>query len=887
MTATGTHTMGERTRMASTTKDLPSDKAAKAEDYNQDSIQVREGMEHVRTRPAMYIGDVHERGLHHLVSEVVDNSVDEAMAGFCTRIEVTIHTDGSISVLDDGRGIPVAIHSKVKKPTLEVCLTILGAGGKFDKGTYKVSGGLHGVGVSCVNALAEWLDAEVYREGRVHHMRFSRGQTVKQLEQLGTTDKRGTKITFKPDGEIFRASTEFKFERLSKRLKELAYLNAGLRITLRDERGEGKSEEYHYPEGLVAFVNALSGSENQLLPKPIMLNGGADSAESRGRVEVEIAIQYNDTYTDTIVSYVNNINTIDGGTHETGFRTAITTTLNNWLKENDKSDKGADERPTGDDYREGLVAVVSVKIPEPQFEGQTKGKLGNSDVAGIVQNVVGEYLRAWVEHHPAETKKIIAKAQLARKARLEAKKAKELVRKTKDALRGGGISKLRDAESTNPDECELFLVEGDSAGGTATEARDSRTQAILPLRGKILNVWKSSHDKMLEHNEIANIIQALGTGILDDFDITKCQFGKVVIMCDADVDGSHIRTLILTFFFRQMNELIKHGRVYCAQPPLYKITYRGAKAKKPDGAAEDEAEEAEEAEDEAPKAKKEKGTPARKKKEEYVLNQADFDRKMLARGLDGATLEVKGAKKKTFGAAEVQKLVELVGDMKRIGHEVERAGVPLAKYLARRNKDGLLPYAKVVLMATKDAPAVYTEAELESHLQTFRGKGLKVWQNTDPLSERQAADVEVTRFGSKARLEEILRELERFGLGWEGYFPQKPKTSPTGEVLTEVPFVLRREKDEQPLLGLSELPDGIRKLAQTGITIQRYKGLGEMDADELEETTMDPKRRKLLKVTMEDMAAAQEKFSVLMGTKVEPRKDYIEKYAEDVTNLDV
>jgi DNA gyrase subunit B len=431
-----------------------------------------------------------------------------------------------------------------------------------------------------VNALSEWLDAEVFRDGQIHHMRFERGQTVRQLETLGKTERRGTKISFKPDAEIFKQTQEFKFEKIAKRLRELAYLNAGIKITLRDERVEGKVEEYCFPNGVVDFVSDLSGGETVLLSKPIYLKGSQESEESKGRVEVEIAVQYNDTYADSIVSYVNNINTIDGGTHETGFRTALTTTLNNYIKENEKAGGKEEERPTGDDYREGLVAVISVKVPEPQFEGQTKGKLGNSDVAGIVQNVVGEFFKAWLEHHPAETKRIINKARQARDARLAAKKAKELVRKTKDALRGGGIAKLKDCESTNPDECELFLVEGDSAGGTACEGRDPRTQAILPLRGKILNVWKSTHEKMLEHNEIANIIQALGTGILDDFDIKKCQFGKVIIMCDADVDGSHIRTLILTFFFRQMPDLIKNGHVFCAQPPLYKITFKGKRAKK-------------------------------------------------------------------------------------------------------------------------------------------------------------------------------------------------------------------------------------------------------------------------------------------------------------------
>jgi len=860
--------------------------APRAEDYGADSIQVREGLEHVRTRPAMYIGDIYERGLHHLVNEVVDNSVDEAMAGFCTQIDVTIHTDGSLTVLDDGRGIPVAIHPKVKKPTLEVCLTVLGAGGKFDKGSYKISGGLHGVGVSCVNALSEWLDAEVFREGQTYHMRFERGQTSKQLETLGKTERRGTKITFKPDAEIFKQTVEFKFEKIAKRLRELAYLNAGLKISLRDERVDGKVENYCFPNGVVDFVSDLSGGEAVLLSKPIYLKGTQDSVESKGRVEVEIAVQYNDTYADSIVSYVNNINTIDGGTHETGFRTALTTTLNNYIKENEKVGGKEEERPTGDDYREGLVAVISVKVPEPQFEGQTKSKLGNSDVAGIVQNVVGEFFKAWLEHHPAETKRIINKARQARDARLAAKKAKELVRKTKDALRGGGIAKLKDCESTNPDECELFLVEGDSAGGTACEGRDPRTQAILPLRGKILNVWKSTHEKMLEHNEIANIIQALGTGILDDFDIAKCQFGKVIIMCDADVDGSHIRTLILTFFFRQMPQLILNGHVYCAQPPLYKITYKGKRAAKKDGAEETEETtddvEGEEAAAPAPKGKK-KAEPAKKKgpREVYIRNDSDFVKTMRARGLEGTTMELRAGKPRTWSSAEVARLHDLVVDVRRISEEIKRAGVDFKKYLGRKRADGLLPFAKVVFAGTKDAPAVFTEAEFDALVAKARGENKKVWFSTDPLSERETAQVHVTRFSSKTKLEQHLRELEKLGLTVDLLMGEEPK----GEA-GPAPLLVKREKEERTLWGLLGLPEATSKLAEHGIQLQRYKGLGEMDSDELAETTMDPEKRQLVKVTLEDMAEANRIFNILMGTKVEPRRDYIERNADSVKNLD-
>jgi DNA gyrase subunit B len=864
-----------------------------ASDYNENSIQLRQGIEHVRIRPAMYIGDVHERGLHHLVNEVVDNSVDEAMAGFCTTITVTIQADGSITILDDGRGIPVAMHPKAKKPTVEVCLTEIGAGGKFDKGSYKISGGLHGVGVSCVNALAEWMECEVYRDGKIHSIRFARGLTTKPLEELGPSSRRGTKITFKPDAEIFKVSTEFKFDRISKRLRELSYLNAGLRITLRDERGEGKTEEYYSPNGLVDFVNALSTSENVLLSKPIWLKPAAiESAESGGRVEVEIAIQYNDTYSDTIVSYVNNINTVEGGTHETGFRTALTSTLNGWLKDNDKSKKD-EERPTGDDYREGLVAAISVKIPEPQFEGQTKSKLGNSDVAGIVQNVVGEYLRAWTDQNPQETKKIVQKAIKAKEARLAAKKAKELVRKAKDSLRGGGIAKLKDAHSTNPEECELYLVEGDSAGGTAGEARDNNTQAILPLRGKILNVWKSTHDKMLSHSEIATMIQALGTGILDEFDITKLQYWKIVIMCDADVDGSHIRTLILTFFFRQMPELIKQGRVYIAQPPLYKITYRNTRPKKKDEAEEtpeEAAEEGEEADEEFGPARGKKKDAQKKKRELYITNDAEFERIMQEQGLEGAKLELRGPDGKTTKSlkpADVKRLVDFMADMGKISEEIKKHGLDFAKYLGRRRPDGLLPLARIAIKGTKNAPAVYTEAELDQVISKAREAGNRIWLHTDPLADREGADVEITRFSGKERLETILRELDKLGLTADLFFV-RPKPEVEDEAF-EPRFAISREKDRDPvrLDGLQELPASIKTLGQRGIIVQRYKGLGEMDADELKETTMDPERRTLLRVTLEDIAEANRIFNILMGTKVEPRKEYIESHAAEARNLDI
>lgn len=823
--------------------------------YNPSSIQLKEGMEHVRARPAMYIGDIYERGLHHLVNEVVDNSVDEHMAGFCSEIDVTIHEDGAITILDNGRGIPIGIHAKAGLPTLEVCLTRLGAGGKFDKDSYQVSGGLHGVGVSCVNALAEWLEAEVYRDGQGHKMRFERGQTVRKLEELGPSTKTGTKISFLPDIEIFKNGIEFKYDRIAERLKELAYLNAGLKVVMRDERGDEPVEDaYCFPEGLAAFAEELARSENTLLDKPIYLKGSRPSESSGGRVEVEIAVQYNDTYTDTVVSYTNNINTREGGTHLTGFRTALTSTLNNWLKEPDNRKKlrvKENERPSGDDYREGLVAVVSVKVPEPQFEGQTKTKLGNSDVAGIVQSVLGEYLKNWCEQNFAETKRVVEKALQARKGRIAAKKAKDLVRKAKDALRGGGVAKLVDCNSRNRHECELYLVEGDSAGGTAVTARDNNIQAILPLRGKILNVWKATKDKILNNNEISTMIKVLGTGALDDFDISKLQYNKIVIMCDADVDGSHIRTLILTFFFRQMPELIENGHVYVAQPPLFKVTEKGKSEKK------------------------------REETARYFLTVREFDLALLEMGQQGGSFARAGGESLASGES-LMALTKLALRVNKAAEEVNKK-VPLRKYLAR-GRDGLLPYAKISA-GGKKAPAVYTEDELNEWLKTAREAqpDLTVWRHTDPISEREGADVEITTFTSKARLETMQKTLMELGFTWDDFF--RPEV-PRGEPEPPARFVINKGKHEVEVRGLCDLPGALKELAQKAWDVQRYKGLGEMDWEELKETTMAPSKRRLLKITMEDVASVNQIFGKLMGSKVEPRRDFIQRHALNVRDID-
>jgi DNA gyrase subunit B len=832
--------------------------------YTVDKIKWAKDIEHVRMRPAMYIGDTHERGFHHLVNEIVDNSVDEALAGHCSEINVIINTDGSISIVDNGRGVPVEIHREHGLSGVELCYTKLGAGGKFDKGTYKVSGGLHGVGAACVNALSSWMEVEVYRDAKVHHQRFERGVPVKPLDVIGATKRRGTKVTFKPDPEIFRHTAEFKFETIAKRLKDLAYLNKGLLITLKTEIGEPRSEEFCFKGGLLDYVEELQSTEEPLLKKPIHILGSEKSEESKGEVEVEIALQWVDTFSETILSYANNINTTEGGTHLTGLRTAITAVFNKYIEEHEGLVKGEKGKPSGDHYRQGLIAVVSVKVPEPQFEGQTKTKLGNSDIAGIVQTIVAKTLKVYVEEHPNDAASIVKKAVLAKKMEDAARAAKDAVAAGKNMLKAGSelLKKLKDCEAKEGDpESELFLVEGDSAGGTAGQGRNTRTQAVLPLRGKILNVWKTTHDKMLTHNEIKVIIQALGTGILDDFDVTKCRYGKIIIMCDADVDGSHIRTLILTFFFRQMPQLIQAGKVFVAQPPLYRVLKKVGK----------------------------------KTEERYILNDGVFKREMLELALRDAKLERRD-KQLALEGAKLRRLTELLSELERHGREIVKKGArSFEAYVAQRHPDTkLFPYAKVVDPRTKAVPrAIYTPEEEKAFLEPLLAKkpDLKVWEDDDKLADKESADLLITRFKNKSELESAVRELETLGFDINQYFRPKAAASfddtNDGTDAHEPPFRIVSGESVTGLECLAELPDRLRRIGQTGIDVSRFKGLGEMNAEELEKTTMNPETRSLLKVQLEDMGEAQRIFTILMGTKVEPRRDFIERHALEVTNLDI
>ncbi|WP_165075734.1 DNA topoisomerase (ATP-hydrolyzing) subunit B [Paludisphaera rhizosphaerae] len=819
--------------------------------YTSANIRVLEGIEAVRKRPGMYIGDTTTRGLHHLVYEVVDNSIDEAMAGYCKNIVVTIHADGSASIVDDGRGIPVDAHGDSGKSTLEIVLTKVHAGGKFDHDTYKVSGGLHGVGVTVVNALSEWLEAEVRRDGQIWRQQYEQGAAMGPVKPHGPAKSTGTTIRFLPDATIF-TTIEFSYDVLEKRLRELAFLNKGVRIHLVDERGEGepRRDEFFSSEGLSEFVVYLNRAQTPFHP-PVLFSGRDDVAA----VEVDVAMQYNDSISEMVVSYCNNINTIEGGTHLTGFRTALTRTLNQYAKNAAPANK-KDLVITGEDFKEGLTAIVSVRVPDPQFEGQTKTKLGNGEVEGIVARVVNDKLAEYLENNPATAKKIVAKAQLAAEAREAARKARELVRNRKGVLSGGGLpGKLMDCTTHDQDSSELFLVEGDSAGGTAEGGRDRLYQAILPLRGKILNVERARLDRVLGNEEVRNIITAVGNGIGEEEDPTKRRYGKVVMMSDADVDGSHIRTLLMTFFYRQMPRLVAEGHLYVAQPPLYMLA-------------------------------------GGKKDRRYVQTEEQMTGILMSAGLADAVLVPADAPvaDATDGPTSIPGAI----DGERLKHLVELGGAIEhgLRAFGRRNRPlrEFLGYAHPATDAKADHRAGLLPLFL---IEDDHGHETPYWSQ----EEYDAAHDSATESSEEAakpthRVHEFLevKTLNKHLARLRDEYGLRAESLLAHEVTGDEPpprFILHRDGEEHSLLDLRSLAPTIRKLGEKGIKITRFKGLGEMDAEQLWETTMDPSRRTLLQVRLDDVAAANDLFTTLMGDDVEPRRDFIEKHALEVKNLDV
>jgi len=840
--------------------------------YTADDIKVLEGMEAVRLRPAMYIGSNGEMGLHHLVYEVVDNSVDEALAGYATQIDVTIHIDNSITVVDDGRGIPVddMVIDGEKVPAAQVVLTKLHAGGKFDNSNYKVSGGLHGVGVSCVNALSHQFDLEIWRDGHVWEQGYSKGDPQTKLKKTGTTKKRGTKIHFLPDKEIFTA-TEYNFDTLAQRLRELAFLNKGLEITLTDERltdpktGEAKRLDFKYSGGIAEFIKHLNRGKSVLHDKPIYMEAERDG------VAMEIALQYNDGYSETVFSFANNINTVDGGSHLSGFRTSLTRTVN-YAGQQLGLFKDVKENLTGDDVREGLVAVVSVKLPQPQFEGQTKGKL-NSDIAGIVQAFLNERLGAFFEQNPPVARKIINKAIEAARAREAARKARDLTRR-KGALDGGGLpGKLADCSERDPSRCELFLVEGESAGGTAKQGRDRRFQAILPLKGKILNVEKARYDKMLGHEEIRAMITALGAGIgKDDFDPTKLRYAKIILMTDADVDGSHIRTLLLTFFFRHMNELIKRGNVYIAQPPLYGIK---------------------------------KG-----KTQQYIKDDREFVRVMVRRAAEGMTVRYGEGAAKLEGAALAKFMTTLNEYLvffdkvdKRIRNERIAEWLPRLGISQRTDFEGDKKTApKKIERLQKEINKLAKDSQLKQ-VESYFDEEHNLWgvKFTDSQgAERQinwalASTPEYRQMVAKFKQIETYMEppfvVEVAGKGTEDAsadLSDAEREDLEKAAKKSSKTTIRRTKIEAERVeknSARELFDYVLSEGKKEYSVQRYKGLGEMSSEQLWQTTMDPERRTLLSVRAEDIEACEVIFTTLMGEDVEARRKFIEENALDVKNL--
>ena len=869
-TKTGKKGADQKSAAGASSKTTGKKTAAPKEQYNAEKIKVMEGLEAVRKRPSMYIGNTSTEGLHHLVYEVVDNSIDEAMGGYCDNIVVIIRADNSVIVEDNGRGIPVDLHKKMKKSAAEVVMTTLHAGGKFENSAYKVSGGLHGVGVSVVNALSSKLELEIWRDGKVYAQSYIRGKAESKLEVVGKTRKRGTKITFLPDSEIFEIE-EFSFDILSQRLRELSFLNAGIKITIEDERSD-KKNEFQYKGGIEQFVEHLNRNRTPIHRKPVHIQG------EKGDIVVDIAFQYNDSYSESIFSYANNINTHEGGSHMVGFKAAMTRTVNQYAVSNNLL-KSISVGLSGDDIREGLAAVISIKLPDPQFEGQTKTKLGNSEIKGVVEVMVNEMLGAFLEENPTVGRKIVTKATEAARAREAARKAKELTRR-KGALDVANLpGKLADCQAKDPAQAELFLVEGDSAGGYAKQGRDRRTQAILPLRGKILNVEKARDDKMLSNQEIRTIITALGTGFGEDLDLEKLRYHKIIIMTDADIDGSHIRTLLLTFFYRKMPKLVERGFLYIAQPPLYRI-------KK--GKVEKYLQNEDELNDflaQQGVADLSLSAPGLKEKFESskfavmfgnatrfveMMNRLErrrFDpRLVLALALEGVDRKVL-KDRTTLG----RKMENVATYLKEVYPEVEPLEVKLVEDEEHSGWEAVVNTRKNgSRWSTTVGPDLMTRPSYQEMLRLARG--LKILGSEMVLlSNGSPKDPE-----PDAESEESIDEIEKIPTQTK----TKPKAKTKAGARPEETELLRTRR-------ISELVEFVLERGRKGASFQRYKGLGEMNPGQLWETTMNPQNRALMKVTVEDAVEADDIFNTLMGDIVEPRRDFIEKNALNVRNLDV
>ena len=799
--------------------------------YDAEQIKVLEGLDGVRKRPGMYIGDTGVRGLHHLIYEVVDNSIDEALAGYCDKIEITLHIDNSVTVEDNGRGIPVDMHKTEKKPACEVVMTKLHAGGKFDSSSYKISGGLHGVGVSVVNALSEYLELEIHRDSKVYHMNFERGKATSKLTVAGESNRTGTKITFKPDDQIFDELI-FNFETLSQRLRELSFLNRGIKIIIKDKKSS-KKHEFQYDGGIVSFVKYLNKSKNTLHPEPVYFIKEKDGAT------YEFALQYNDTYQENVYSFANTINTIEGGTHLVGFRSALTRSINSYLQQSNLS-KDLSENPTGEDVREGLCAVINVKIPEPQFEGQTKTKLGNSEVKGIMEAFVNDKLGSYLQENPPVAKSIINKIIDSARARIAARKARDLTRR-KNLLEFSSLpGKLADCQEKDPSVCEIYIVEGDSAGGSAKQGRDRKFQAILPIKGKILNVEKARFGKMLSSPDIQTLVTALGTGIGEhEFNADKIRYHKIIIMTDADVDGSHIRTLLLTFFYRQMKAVVEKGYLYIAQPPLYKIK---------------------------------KG-----KSEIYLKNEMAMENHLLEIAVSEITVTPKDDKKKEFSKEKLRELLKnIISYQKALNYLSEKKDKMVIDAFVRVSDLGettlsdkkKLEYArKTVSQYIKVAypeinPLIYVLEEDKEHrtykyIVTSRSKGVK---------KDTYIDYKFFKSPEYAELKKFVEFFKKLGLP---------------------PYIVKTDSKEIICRNTDDLLHKVLDICKTGITIQRYKGLGEMDPIQLWETTMNPEKRTLIKVNIEDAILANDIFTTLMGDQVEPRRNFIQENALRVKNLDI